>query len=70
MSKVLPFAAFRPNKDVVSEVAALPYDVYKRAEAKAFVDEHPKSFLRIDMNRRICMLRKFMIRQMRCCTMT
>ena len=48
MSKVLPFAAFRPNKDVVSEVAALPYDVYKRAEAKAFVDEHPKSFLRID----------------------
>ena len=48
MSKVLPVAAFRPNKDVVSEVAALPYDVYKRAEAKAFVDEHPKSFLRID----------------------
>lgn len=48
MSKVLPFAAYRPNKDVVSEVAALPYDVYKRAEAKAFVDEHPKSFLRID----------------------
>ena len=36
MSKVLPFAAYRPNKDVVSEVAALPYDVYKRAEAKAF----------------------------------
>lgn len=48
MSKVLPFAAYRPNKDVVSEVAALPYDVYKRAEAKAFVLEHPKSFLRID----------------------
>ena len=48
MSKVLPFAAYRPNKDVVSEVAALPYDVYKRAEAKAFVDEHPKNFLRID----------------------
>ena len=48
MSIVLPFAAYRPDKKVVDVVAALPYDVYKRAEAKAFVDEHPKSFLRID----------------------
>ncbi len=48
MAKVLPFAAYRPAEDVVSEVAALPYDVYKRAEAKEFVDGHPKSFLRID----------------------
>ncbi|MBO4864443.1 MAG: DUF1015 domain-containing protein [Eubacterium sp.] len=48
MSKVLPFSAFRPDPAVVSEVAALPYDVYKRAEAKEFVKDHPKSFLRID----------------------
>ena len=48
MSNIKPFAAFRPNKDVVSEVAALPYDVYKRAEAKEFVSKNPKSFLRID----------------------
>ena len=48
MAKVLPFASYRPAKEVVSEVAALPYDVYKRAEAKAFVDNNPKSFLRID----------------------
>ena len=48
MAKVLPFASYRPAKDVVSEVAALPYDVYKRAEAKAFVQDKPKSFLRID----------------------
>ena len=48
MARVLPFAAYRPNADVVSEVAALPYDVYKRAEAKSFVDEHPRSFLAID----------------------
>ena len=48
MAKVLPFAAYRPNVDVVSEVAALPYDVYKRAEAKEFVSKNPKSFLRID----------------------
>ena len=48
MAKVLPFSAYRPNKEVVSDVAALPYDVYKRAEAKEFVKDHPKSFLRID----------------------
>ena len=48
MAKVLPFAAYRPNRDVVSRVAALPYDVYKRAEAKEFVSKHPDSFLRID----------------------
>ena len=35
MSKVLPFDAFRPDASLVSDVAALPYDVYKRAEAKA-----------------------------------
>ena len=48
MSNIKPFAAYRPNKDIVSEVAALPYDVYKRAEAKEFVSKNPKSFLRID----------------------
>ena len=48
MAKVLPFASYRPAKEVVSEVAALPYDVYKRAEAKEFVEKNPKSFLRID----------------------
>ena len=48
MAKILPFASYRPVKEAVSEVAALPYDVYKRAEAKEFVNDHPKSFLRID----------------------
>ncbi len=48
MSKVLPFAAFRPAPKVVADVAALPYDVYKRAEAKEYVASHPKSFLKID----------------------
>ncbi len=48
MAKVLPFAAIRPEESLVSEVAALPYDVYKRAEAKEFVSKNPKSFLRID----------------------
>ena len=48
MARVLPFASYRPAPELVSEVAALPYDVYKRKEAKSFVEEHPRSFLRID----------------------
>jgi len=48
MAGIYPFRAERPNKDVVAEVAALPYDVYNRLEAKAEVERHPRSFLRID----------------------
>ncbi len=48
MAVIRPFAAYRPNRDVVSEVAALPYDVYNRKEAKQVVQANPKSFLRID----------------------
>ena len=48
MAIVKPFSAYRPNKDMVSEVAALPYDVYNRAEAKEFVKDKPHTFLRID----------------------
>ena len=48
MAVIKPFASFRPNEEVVSEVAALPYDVYKRPEAKEYVSHNPKSFLRID----------------------
>ncbi|HEX3022921.1 MAG TPA: DUF1015 domain-containing protein, partial [Lachnospiraceae bacterium] len=38
----------RPNEEVVSKVAALPYDVYSREEAKVEVQKEPLSFLRID----------------------
>ena len=48
MAVVNPFAGYRPDRSVVDKVAALPYDVYKRAEAKAEVASHPQSFLRID----------------------
>ena len=48
MSRIIPFDAYRPRPDIVDKVAALPYDVYKRAEAKEFVSTHPESFLRID----------------------
>ena len=45
---VKPFAAIRPTARVADQVAALPYDVYDRAEAVAAVDGEPLSFLNID----------------------
>ncbi len=48
MATIKAFAAYRPCKGLEEEIAALPYDVYSREEAKAYVDEHPQSFLAID----------------------
>jgi uncharacterized protein (DUF1015 family) len=48
MAVIRPFAAYRPDPELVSQVAALPYDVYNRKEAKAEVEKTPKSFLAID----------------------
>ena len=48
MAIVRPFCGVRPAKEVVAEVAALPYDVYNREEAVAAVQGHPLSFLNID----------------------
>ena len=48
MAVVRPFAGYRPDESVVARVAALPYDVYNRKEAKEEVAKEPKSFLRID----------------------
>jgi len=48
MADIRPFAAMRPTKELVDQVAALPYDVYNRKEAKEVVEKEPKSFLRID----------------------
>lgn len=48
MAVIKPFSAYRPRKDIVSQVAALPYDVYNREEAKKAVEGNPLSFLRID----------------------
>lgn len=46
--KVLPFPCIRPVPERAAEVAALPYDVFDRAEAAAYVSDHPLSFLAID----------------------
>ncbi len=48
MAKVKPFVAVRPREDVASRVAALPYDVYNRQEAKEAAGKEPLSFLNID----------------------
>lgn len=48
MAVIRPFQAVRPVKERVAEVAALPYDVYNREEAKEVVKDKPYSFLRID----------------------
>lgn len=45
---IRPFKAVRPRADVACQVAALPYDVYDRAEAAAAVEGRPLSFLNID----------------------
>ena len=45
---IRPFKAVRPRIDAASQVAALPYDVYDRAEAAAAVEDKPLSFLNID----------------------
>ncbi len=48
MTDIKPFRAIRPGKGLEKEIAALPYDVYNRQEAKAVVADKPHSFLRID----------------------
>ena len=48
MADVRPFNAYRPKKGMESVIAALPYDVYNRAESVEIVKENPESFLAID----------------------
>ena len=48
MAKIKPFKAYRPALGLEDKIAALPYDVYNRAEAKVVVENNPLSFLGID----------------------
>lgn len=48
MADIRPFRAFRPAAGSESRIAALPYDVYSKEEARAYVQQHPESFLSID----------------------
>lgn len=48
MAVIKPFYGIRPRKDLAHRIAALPYDVYNRQEAKSQVEKEPFSFLKID----------------------
>lgn len=48
MAIVRPFQCIRPESSVAERVAALPYDVYNRREAKEETLREPLSFLKID----------------------
>ncbi len=48
MATIKPFLCVRPKKEIAHRVAALPYDVYNRMEAKQEIEREPLSFLKID----------------------
>ena len=48
MAVIRPFICVRPSEETVSRVAALPYDVYNRAESKEEVKKEPLSFLFVE----------------------
>lgn len=48
MATIRPFQCVRPDAEKADRVAALPYDVYNRQEAKEEVQREPLSFLKID----------------------
>ena len=48
MAEIKPFRCIRPSKEAASAVAALPYDVYDRKEAKEIVKKNLLSFLAVD----------------------
>ena len=43
MANIRPFRAFRPAMGLEGKVAALPYDVFSREEAREYVKKHPES---------------------------
>jgi uncharacterized protein (DUF1015 family) len=48
MSDIRPFRGIRPVPDHAPEVAAPPYDVVDYDEARAYVEDKPHSFLRVE----------------------
>lgn len=48
MATVKAFSCIRPRKDLADQIAALPYDVYNREEARQAVKGKIHTFLRID----------------------
>ena len=48
MAVIKPFKAIRPTEDFAERFVSLPYDVFDEDEARAYVEKHPDSFLKID----------------------
>lgn len=48
MAVIKPFQCIRPAAGLADRIAALPYDVYSRKEARAEAKKEPLSFLNID----------------------
>ncbi len=48
MAVIRPFCCIRPTGELAGRVAALPYDVYSREEAKREIEREPLSFLSVD----------------------
>ena len=48
MAIIKAFKAFRPTKNLVSKIAALPYDVMNSEEAREMVEGNEYSFLHVD----------------------
>ncbi len=48
MAQIKPFCGIRPRLDLADRIAALPYDVYSRGEARKEVAREPLSFLKVD----------------------
>lgn len=48
MAQIRPFKCIRPKAELANRIAALPYDVYSREEAKEEIIKEPLSFLKID----------------------
>ena len=48
MAKIRPFCAIHPADGLWQRIAALPYDVYSRKEAREEAAKDPLSFLNID----------------------
>ncbi len=44
---IQPFRALRPNLNLASKIATLPYDVLEQDEARLIAQDNPRSFLRI-----------------------
>lgn len=48
MAIIKPFKAYRPLENLVSDIAALPYDVMSSKEAREMVKDNKYSFLHVD----------------------